>query len=87
MEITIGTNYKLQINLLAQLVKFLMVVYEICDSILAYTKNWLVSSSDDKELLLGADTIGWNSLSLSLSLKKKKKKTSCYVSPKNNKST
>ena len=28
----------------------------------AYTKNWLVSWSDDKELSLGVDTIGWNSL-------------------------
>ena len=37
----------------------------------AYTKNWLVSwsddNSDDKELSSGADVISWNSL------KKKKK--------------
>ena len=45
-----------------------MVVEKIWGSILAYTKNWLVSWSDDKELSLGADVIGLNSL------KKKKKK-------------
>ena len=28
-----------------------------------YTKNWLVSWSDDNELLSGVDAIGWNSLS------------------------
>ena len=36
---------------------------------LAYTKNWLVSWSNDKELSSGADAIGW------ISLKKKKKGT------------
>ena len=35
----------------------------------AYTKNWLVSWSDNKELLSETDVIGWN-------LKKKKKKVS-----------
>ena len=44
-----------------------MVVQEIWSSIPAYTKNRLVSLSDNKELLSEADTIGWNSL------KKKKK--------------
>ena len=39
-----------------------MVVYEIWDLIPAYTKKWLVSWFDDKELLLGADVIYWNSL-------------------------
>ena len=39
----------------------MIVVEEICGSILAYTKNWLVSLFDDKELSLGADAIGWNS--------------------------
>ena len=48
---------------LVQLVKSLMVEYEIWGSILAYTKNWLVSWSDDKELSSGADAISWNSLS------------------------
>ena len=37
------------------------------NSIPAYTKNWLVSWSGDKELSSGVDAIGWNSL------KKKKK--------------
>ena len=45
-------------------------------------QNWLVSGSDNKELLLGMDAIGWNSLSkkkkrnvivLKLSQKKKEK--------------
>ena len=47
---------------LAQLVKSLIVEWEIWDTILVYTKNWLVSWSDDKELLSRADVIGWNSL-------------------------
>ena len=29
-----------------------------------YTKNWLVSWFDDKELSLGADAIDWNSLKM-----------------------
>ena len=44
-------------------------------SISAYTKNWLVSWSDNKELSLGADVIGWNSL------KKKKGIDSIYLLP------
>ena len=46
---------------------------KMVDCIFAYTKNWLVSLSDNKELSelsSGADAIGWNSLSQ----KKKKKK-------------
>ena len=39
-------------------------------SIAIYTKNWLVSWYDDKELSSGVNVISWNSLSL----KKKKKK-------------
>ena len=35
---------------------------EIWGSILAYTKNHLVSWSDDKELLSGVNVIDWNSL-------------------------
>ena len=48
---------------LAQLVKSLIVVKEIWGLILAYTKNWLVSRSNDKELSSGADVMSWNSLS------------------------
>ena len=46
---------------LAQLVKSSMVEKEIRGSILAYTKNRLVSLSDDKKLSLGAVIISWNS--------------------------
>ena len=35
----------------------------------AYTKNRLVSWFDDKELLSGADIIGWNSLKKRVKLK------------------
>ena len=44
-------------------------------SIPTYTKNWLVSWSDDKELSSRADTISWNSLSKN-KIKEKKKKNS-----------
>ena len=37
-----------------------MVEYEVLGSISAYTKNWLVFWSNDKELLSGTDVIGWN---------------------------
>ena len=39
---------------------------------LCLLQNWLVSWSDNKELLSGADAIGWNSL---FQKKKKKKLT------------
>ena len=38
-------------------------------------KNWLVSWSDDKELLSGADAVGWNSFSQ----KKEKKKKGAHI--------
>ena len=53
---------------LAQLVKSSMVEKEIRGSILAYTKNRLVSLSNDKKLSSEAVIISWNSQ------KKKKKK-------------
>ena len=46
-----------------------MVEYKIYDSILAYTRNRMVSYSDDKVLSSRADVIYWNSL------KKKKNST------------
>ena len=45
----------------SNMVKSLIVEQEIHGSIFAYTKNWLVFWSDDKELSLGADAIRWNS--------------------------
>ena len=53
-------------------IKFLMVVYEIHDSIPVYINNWLVYWFDDKELLSGADA------SLKTILKKKKKVDPTY---------
>ena len=55
-------NYGYQL-VKSQLIKSLMVELEIWGSIRVYTKNWLVSWSDDKELSSGADVIGWNSIS------------------------
>ena len=55
-------------------VKSLMIVQEIWSLILVYTKNWLVSWSNDKELLSKTDIISWNSLSL-----KKKKNTNLLL--------
>ena len=42
---------------LTQLVKSLIVEYEICRSISVYTKNQLMSWFDDKEFSLKADII------------------------------
>ena len=56
-EIELYSGWKL-----AQLVKCLIVEQEIGGSILAYTKNQLVSWFDDKKLSLEVDVIGWNSL-------------------------
>ena len=50
-----------------------MVEYEIWGSISAYIKNWLVSLSNDKEILSRVNTINWNFLKGRK--RKKKKKT------------
>ena len=48
---------------LAQLIKFLMVEQEIWGLIYTYTKNQLMSWSDDKEHnYKKMDIIGWNSI-------------------------
>ena len=48
-------------------------------SIIAYTKNWLVSWSDDKELSSGANAIGWNSLKIKNKVGKDKFKLRSHI--------
>ena len=55
---------------------------EIWGSIPAYTKNWLVFWSNDKELSSEADVISWISLSLSQKKKKKKKPERLHIAGK-----
>ena len=59
---SIGLNWNKHVGLVSSIDK----VFDGCKRDLgfnpAYTKNCLVSWSDDKELLSGADAISWNSL-------------------------